>query len=126
MIQNNRDFGPLRRGQISRFAPAPPNLTNTRNRDFTKGCPMSIFHRALDRLAAFIWTGRKVNLRFTAEYRTACYAIPIINKLLAEREAGDTYRPALISWHEAERPRSAAHTSKLQSLMRNAYALLCL
>ena len=65
---------------------------------------MSIFHRALDRFADFIWTGRKVNLRFTAEYRTACYAVPIIKKLLAEGADGDAYRVALISWHEAERP----------------------
>lgn len=70
---------------------------------------MSIFHRALDRLADFIWTGRKVNLRFTAEYRTACYAVPIINKLLTEGEDGDAYRTALISWHEAERPPFASY-----------------
>ena len=41
---------------------------------------MSIFHRAMDRLADFIWTGRKVNLRFTAEYRTACFVAPLIRK----------------------------------------------
>ena len=70
---------------------------------------MSIFHRALDRLADFIWTGRKVNLRFTAEYRTACYAVPLINKLLAEGEDGDTYRTALVPWHEAERPPLASY-----------------
>lgn len=70
---------------------------------------MSIFHHALDRLADFIWTGRKVNLRFTAEYRTACYAVPIINKLLAEGEDGDAYRTALIPWHEAERPPFASY-----------------
>ncbi|WP_373488786.1 hypothetical protein [Blastomonas sp.] len=65
---------------------------------------MSIFHRAMDRFADFIWTGRKVNLRFTAEYRTACYAVPLINKLLAEGDDGDAYRTALVPWHEAERP----------------------
>ncbi len=65
---------------------------------------MSIFHRALDRFADFLWTGRKVNLRFTAEYRTACYALPLIKKLLAEGEDGDAYRTALVPWHEAERP----------------------
>ena len=70
---------------------------------------MSIFHCALDRLADFIWTGRKVNLRFTAEYRTACYAVPLINKLLAEGEDGDTYRTALVPWHEAERPPLASY-----------------
>lgn len=65
---------------------------------------MSIFHRLMDRLADCLWTGRKVNLRFTAEYRTACYAVPLINKLLAEGEDGDTYRTALVAWHKAERP----------------------
>lgn len=70
---------------------------------------MSIFRRAMDRLADFIWTGRKVNLRFTAEYRTACYAVPLINKLLAEGEDGDTYRTALVPWHEAERPPLASY-----------------
>ena len=70
---------------------------------------MSIFSRAMDRLADFIWTGRKVNLRFTAEYRTACFAVPLIYKLLAEGEDGDTYRTALVPWHEAERPPLASY-----------------
>ena len=51
---------------------------------------MSIFHRAMDRLADFLWTGRKVSLRFNAEYRTACYAAPLITKLLAKGEDGAT------------------------------------
>ena len=42
---------------------------------------MPIFRRAMDRLADFIWTGRKVNLRFTAEYRTACFAAPLITEV---------------------------------------------
>lgn len=65
---------------------------------------MSIFLRAMDRLADFIWTGRKVTLRFSAEYRTACYAVPLINKLLAEDEDGEAYRTAIVAWHRAERP----------------------
>lgn len=70
---------------------------------------MSIFHHALDRLADLIWTDRKVDLRFTAEYRTACYAVPLIKKLLAEGADGDAYRVALIPWHEAERPPYASY-----------------
>ena len=70
---------------------------------------MSIFQRVMDRLADSIWIGRKVNLRFTAEYRTACYVVPLINKLLAEGEDGDTYRAALVPWHEAERPPLASY-----------------
>ncbi len=65
---------------------------------------MSIFHRAMDRLADFIWTGRKVNLRFTAEYRTACFVAPLIRKLLAEDADGHAYRNAIVPWHRAERP----------------------
>lgn len=76
---------------------------------------MSIFHRAMDRLADFIWTGRKVTLRFTAEYRTACYAVPLITKLLAEGEDGDAYRTALVPWHEAERPPLASYQGDTSS-----------
>lgn len=75
---------------------------------------MSIFYRAMDRLADFLWTGRKVTLRFTAEYRTACYVVPLIKKMLAEDEDGEAYRTALVDWHRAERPPLAiyqGHTS---------------
>lgn len=64
---------------------------------------MSIFSRAMDRLADFIWTGRKVNLRFTAEYRTACYAVPDAAGLYAAcRCVGGTRR-----WHTVSRQRCA-------------------
>ncbi|MEP7349841.1 MAG: hypothetical protein ABI668_07805 [Sphingorhabdus sp.] len=65
---------------------------------------MSIFRSAMDRLADFIWEDRKVKLSFNAEYRIACYAAPLITKLLAEGEDGDAYRTALVGWHTAERP----------------------
>ena len=71
---------------------------------------MSTFRRAMDRLADFIWTGRKVTLWFTAEYRTACFVAPLITKLTAENEDGATYRIALIPWHEAERPPLAIYS----------------
>lgn len=65
---------------------------------------MSIFHHAKDRLTNFLSVRRQVSLCFTAEHRTACYAMPIIKKLLADGEDGDAYRTALVSWHNAERP----------------------
>ncbi len=71
---------------------------------------MSTFRRAMDRLADFIWTGRKVTLWFTAEYRTACFVAPLINKLTAENEDGATYRIALIPWHQSERPPLATYS----------------
>lgn len=77
---------------------------------------MSIFHRALDRLADFIWTGRKVTLRFTAEYRTACFALPLIKKLLAEGEDGETYRCSITHWHLGERPPLHIHRGEVSTL----------
>ncbi|HEX7875403.1 MAG TPA: hypothetical protein VF489_02340 [Sphingobium sp.] len=77
---------------------------------------MSVFHRALDRLADFIWTGRKVNLRFTAEYRTTCFAVPLIKKLLAEDEDGETYRSAIAHWHLNERPSLHIHRGEVSTL----------
>lgn len=77
---------------------------------------MSIFTRALDRLADFIWTGRKVTLRFTAEYRTACFALPLIRKLLAEGEDGETYRCSLAHWHLGERPPLHIHRGEVSTL----------
>lgn len=77
---------------------------------------MSIFHRALDRLADFIWTGRKVTLRFTAEYRTACFALPLIKKLLAEDEDGETYRCSIAHWTLNERPPLHIHRGELSTL----------
>lgn len=65
---------------------------------------MSIFVRAMDRIADFVWTGRKVKLCFFAEYRTACYVVPLIRKMIAETDDGEAYRTALIEWHKAERP----------------------
>jgi hypothetical protein len=58
----------------------------------------------MDRIADFIWTGRKVKLSFFAEYRTACYVAPLIRKMVAETDDGETYRTAVIEWHKAERP----------------------
>lgn len=77
---------------------------------------MSIVNRALDRLADFIWTGRKVTLRFTAEYRTACFSLPLIKKLLAEDEDGETYRCSIAHWHQGERPPLHIHRGEVSTL----------
>lgn len=74
---------------------------------------MSIFLRAMDRIADFIWTGRKVKLSFFAEYRTACYMAPLIRKMLAENDDGEAYRMALIDWRKAERPPLASYLGEV-------------
>ncbi|WP_218647342.1 hypothetical protein [Sphingobium lactosutens] len=77
---------------------------------------MLIFHRTLDRLADSLWTGRKVTLRFTADYRTACIALPLIKKLLAEGEDGETYRCSIAHWHLNERPSLYAHRGEVSTV----------
>lgn len=46
----------------------------------------------------------EVTLRFRTDARTACYIIPLIEKLLANDEDGETYQCAVAHWHHAERP----------------------
>lgn len=65
---------------------------------------MSVFRRAADRLADFLYAGRKVSLHFIADYDTARYVLPLIKKLIADDEDGETYRTALVDWHRVERP----------------------
>ncbi|WP_336950708.1 hypothetical protein [Sphingobium aromaticivastans] len=86
---------------------------------------MPIFHRTLDRLADFIWKDRKVTLRFTANYRTACFAVPIIKKLLADSEDGETYRCSIAHWNLNERPplyihRGGVSTVRIDGPLQNA------
>lgn len=77
---------------------------------------MPIFHRVLDRLADFIWTGRKVTLHFTTDYRTACFALPLIKRLLADDEDGETYRCSIAQWTINERPPLHVHRGIISTL----------
>lgn len=62
---------------------------------------MSVLRNALARF--FSW-GRKPDLHVDADVRAAIYMWPIIEKLLAHGEDGDTYRAAVNFWRHAERP----------------------
>lgn len=77
---------------------------------------MPIFHRALDRFADFIWKNRKVTLRFTADYRTARISLPLIKKLLADSEDGETYRCSIAHWHLNERPPLHIHRGEVSTV----------
>ena len=65
---------------------------------------MSVFRRVLSQMAKFRWPSRNFTLRISADPRVARYALPLIKKLLAEDDDGETYRTALKAWHRAERP----------------------
>lgn len=65
---------------------------------------MSILSNAVDRLTNFFRFDHKVTLRFTVDRYNAYYVVPLIEKLIADGEDGDTYRSALDEWNRAERP----------------------
>ena len=77
---------------------------------------MSIFHRALDRLADLRWAGRKVTLHFTADYRIARFTLPLIKRLLADDEDGETYRCSIAQWTINERPPLHVHRGVVSTL----------
>ncbi len=62
---------------------------------------MSVLRNALARLFP---SGRKPDMHIDGEVQTAIYMWPIIERLLAHGEDGDTYRAAVNFWRNAERP----------------------
>jgi hypothetical protein len=77
---------------------------------------MSIFHRVMDRLAHRLWAGRKVTLRFTANYRIAGFTLPLIERLLLDDADGETYRSSVADWTLNERPSLHIYRGEVSSL----------
>lgn len=77
---------------------------------------MNIFHRALDKLADFLWTDHIVTMHFRADYRTARFALPLIQRLLADDEDGETYRCSIAQWTINERPPLHVHRGVISTL----------
>lgn len=67
---------------------------------------MSVLRSALTRIFS---SGRKPDMHIDADVQTAIYMWPIIEKLLARGEDGDTYRAAVNFWRYAERPPLAVY-----------------
>lgn len=67
---------------------------------------MSVIRNALTRIFR---SRERANLHFDADVRTAAFMRPIIEKLLADGEDGDTYRAAVNFWRHAERPPLATY-----------------
>ncbi len=77
---------------------------------------MSIFYRALDRLADVLWTDRIVAMHFRADYRIARFALPLIQRLLEDDEDGETYRCSIAQWTINERPPLHVHRGIISTL----------
>jgi len=67
---------------------------------------MSVIRNALARIFGSRETS---NLDFDADVHTAAFMLPIIEKLLAKGEDGDTYRAAVNFWRYTERPPLAVY-----------------
>lgn len=65
---------------------------------------MSILRKAVDQLTRILRFDHKVRLHFRVDRGTARYVAPLIEKLIADGEDGETYRTALAAWHRSERP----------------------
>lgn len=65
---------------------------------------MPIFRKAVDRLTDLLRQDSKVTYRAFINARIAPYVTPLLDKIVANDEDGDTIRNALIPWRRAERP----------------------
>lgn len=77
---------------------------------------MPIFHRAFGRIADFLSTGRKVTMRFTTDDRIARFTLPLIRRLIADDDDGETYRCSIAQWTLSERPQLHVHRGEVSSL----------
>lgn len=74
---------------------------------------MSIFRKTVDRLADLLRRDGKVTYRASTNARIASHVTPLLDKLVANDEDGDTLRNALIPWQRAERPPIAVYCGDL-------------
>lgn len=65
---------------------------------------MPIFRKAVDRLADPLRRDHKIRYRAVIDARIAPYVTPLLDRIVADDEDGDTLRNSLIPWRRAQRP----------------------
>ena len=65
---------------------------------------MPIIRKAVDRLADLLRRDSKITYRAFIDARIAPYVTPLLNRIIADDEDGDTLRNSLIPWRRAQRP----------------------
>lgn len=65
---------------------------------------MPVFRKAVDRLACLLRGDRRITYRAHINPRVAPYVTPLLDRIIADDEDGDTLRNALIPWRQAQRP----------------------
>lgn len=76
---------------------------------------MSIFRKAVDRLADLLRGDRRITYRAFIDARIAPYVTPLLDKIVSDDEDGDTLRNSLIPWGRAERPSIAIYRGDIST-----------
>lgn len=76
---------------------------------------MSVFRKAMDRLADLLRHDRQITYRAIIDTRVAPYVTPLLDRIVADDEDGDTLRIALIPWQRGERPPIALYLGDLST-----------
>jgi hypothetical protein len=76
---------------------------------------MPVFRKAVDRLASLPRGDHKITYRAFIDARIAPYVTPLLDRLVADDEDGDTLRNSLIPWRRAQRPPIAIYRSDVST-----------
>jgi hypothetical protein len=76
---------------------------------------MPVFRKAVDRLADLLRRDRRITYRACIDARTAPYVVPLLDKIVADDEDGDTFRNSLIPWRRAQRPPIAIYRGDIST-----------
>ena len=76
---------------------------------------MPVFRKAVDRLADLLRGDRRITYRAYINALTAPYVTPLLDKIVADDEDGDTFRNSLIPWRWAQRPPIAIYRGNVST-----------
>lgn len=76
---------------------------------------MPAFRKAVDRIADLLRRDRNITYRTFINARIAPYVTPLLDKIVADNEDGDTLRNSLIPWRRAERPSIAIYRGDIST-----------
>lgn len=76
---------------------------------------MPIFRKAIDRLTDLLRRDRKITYRAFINPRLAPYVTPLLDKIVADNEDGETLRNSLIPWRRSQRPPIAIYRGDIST-----------
>jgi hypothetical protein len=76
---------------------------------------MPISRKIKDRLADWLRANTTITYRISIHYRIAPLVMPLVERLAADDEDGETLRCTLVPWHRAERPAIAVYRGDIST-----------